>query len=126
MTRLLQDQGAPRSAAARLRSNGLDVSQVGELGMATATDAAIIEFARAHEFVIVTLDADVHGIIAVGGAANPSVIRLREEGLNGADLAALLLRVVERTQSRLASGALVTVPPGGVRVRSLPVAMGGA
>jgi hypothetical protein len=34
---------------------------------------------------ICTLDADFHSILAVAGAASPSVVRIRQQGLRGAD-----------------------------------------
>ena len=89
--RLLLDQGLPRSTAALLRAeNGWDVVHVGERGLARATDAEILEIARRETRICVTLDADFHTLLALSGAASPSTIRVRVEGLDASDLARLL------------------------------------
>ncbi len=41
--KLLRDQGLPLSAAALLRDAGIDTVHVGEIGMAEAEDADIIQ-----------------------------------------------------------------------------------
>ena len=65
--KLLLDQGVPRSAAALLRADGLDAVHTGEVGMATAEDAAILDRGRAEDRLIVTLDADFHRILCAVG-----------------------------------------------------------
>jgi predicted nuclease of predicted toxin-antitoxin system len=44
--RLLLDQGLPRSTVHHLDAAGLESAHVGEKGLATASDAKIIDFAR--------------------------------------------------------------------------------
>ena len=119
--RLLLDQGLPRSAVALLTEQGFDTVHAGDMGLAAATDAAIIERARIDGRTIVTLDADFHALIALAGASSPSVIRIREEGLRGSELAKLVVETVGLCGEDLASGAVVTVRGGTVRVRRLPV-----
>lgn len=70
---------------------------------------------------IVTLDADFHALVALAGASGPSVIRIREEGLKGLDLADLVVATVSLCREDLELGAVVTVRGGSVRVRRLPV-----
>jgi len=67
----LLDQGLPRGAAARLREAGWEVDHVGELGMARASDAEILEEARRRNAFVVTLDADFHSLMALSGADRP-------------------------------------------------------
>ena len=122
MIRALLDQGLPRSAAALLREAGWDVVHVGEVGLATATDAQILERARAENRVVVTLDADFHRLLALSGDNTPSVVRIREEGLTARPLANLLIEAVARAEPTLAAGALVTVTSRAVRIRTLPIA----
>jgi len=121
VTRLLLDQGLPRSAAAILRAAGWDVVHVGECGLATASDTLILDEARSEQRHIVTLDADFHALLAVSGAASPSVVRLRIEGLKGDDLAHLIQRLWPKIAVAMAEGAMVTVTRGAVRVKRLPV-----
>src|SRR6266705_6782569 len=62
-----------------------------EKGLATATDAKIIDFARQGGWIVVTLDADFHILLALSGATSPSVVRIRIEGQRAEGLATLLV-----------------------------------
>ena len=120
MTFLL-DQGLPRSAVARLRESGVEAVHVGEIGLATADDPAILAYARDHGQVVVTLDADFHMRLALSGASKPSVIRIRIEGLDAHELAEVLGGVLEKCGEDLARGALVSVTETSLRLRRLPL-----
>jgi predicted nuclease of predicted toxin-antitoxin system len=74
--KLLLDQGLPRSAAALLCQAGIDTVHVGDLGQSSADDSVILESGRDSNRVVVTLDADFHTLLALSGAATPSVIRI--------------------------------------------------
>lgn len=121
--KLLLDQGLPRSAARLLREDGIDTLHVGEIGLSTASDNEILRRGREDERVIVTLDADFHSLLAFSKAISPSVIRLRIEGLNGPKAANLIKEVILRSGDDLANGALVTVQPGRIRIRRLPLSI---
>ena len=121
MIRLLLDQGLPRSTVELLRADGWDVVHACECELSTARDEQILEFARREKRVICTLDADFHSILAVTGAANPSVVRIRQQGLRGADVAALWKRVWDEVGESLQNGAAVTVTERAIRLRRLPM-----
>jgi len=91
LTRVLLDQGLPRSAAKLLSAAGWDVAHVGDLGLSRAEDSRILERARQEERTCVTLDADFHALLATSEAKSPSVVRIRREGLNGKAICDLLL-----------------------------------
>lgn len=118
---LLLDQGLPRSTVRLLSNSGIDAVHVGDVGLAEADDATLLERARARGEIVVTLDADFHARLALSGAGTPSVIRIRIEGLRAEQLANLLVRVLERCGEDLKSGAMVTVTESGLRVRRLPL-----
>ena len=120
--KLLLDQGLPRSTVGHLANLQISAEHVGNLGMAAATDDDIIIAARQQQACVVTLDADFHAILAATSATNPSVIRIRREGLKGADLATLLHQVLKSAQAELAQGAAVSVTETQVRIRLLPLA----
>lgn len=119
--KLLLDQGLPRSAVTHLRNAGVDAVHVGEIGLATADDAIILQHGLQDDRCVVTLDADFHRLMALSGAILPSVIRIRIEGLKGNQLAALLVTVLQACGNELQQGALVSVTVAGIRLRKLPL-----
>ena len=119
--RLLLDQGLPRSAVEQLVGMGIAAEHVGELGLARATDARLLDVARERLATVVTLDADFHALLATSRAAGPSVVRVRIDGLNGAQLAAILMKVLTVASAEIEAGALVSVTAHQIRVRLLPI-----
>ena len=117
----LLDQGLPRSAAAILRDSQEDAIHVGDIGMAEALDSDIICHAVNEDRIIVTLDADFHAILALAGSSKPSVIRIREEGLKGQQMATLILQIGRQFRAELLSGCVMTFIGGKIRHRALPL-----
>ncbi len=118
---LLLGQGLPRSTTLHLRVAGLKAEHVGDVGLAAADDGSILARARDHAQIVVTLDTDFHAQLALSGAAGPSVIRIRIEGLKAQQLANLLVCVREQCREDLKSGAMVTVTESTIRIRHLPL-----
>lgn len=118
---LLLDQGLPRSTVQHLLALGLESEHVGALGLAMATDEAILAEGIARGAIVVTLDADFHAILARSGAAQPSVIRIRIQGLKGEDIAKLVNQVVQAVESDLLAGAAATVTKRRLALRRLPL-----
>jgi predicted nuclease of predicted toxin-antitoxin system len=58
--KLLLDQGLPRSTVQHLAAIGISAEHVGDLGLATAADEAIIDEALQRGSIIATFDADFH------------------------------------------------------------------
>lgn len=67
-------------------------------------------------------DADFHALLAVSLHRDPSVIRVRIEGLGGKELSEVLVTCWPRISASVRRGALVTVTHAAIRVRHLPVA----
>ncbi len=119
--RFLLDQGLPRSTVAELAKRGVIAEHVGDLGMARAEDQDILAASRTRGAIAVTLDADFHTILAMTRATEPSVIRIRIEGLKGSDVATILEAVIAGASAELTAGAAVTVTRSGIRIRLLPL-----
>jgi len=118
---LLLDQGLPRSTVTQLREAGIESLHVGEIGLASASDSRILELALQERRILVTLDADFHALLALSGSKEPSVIRIRIEGLRAEEHARLLTHVLSVCKPDLEKGAMVTVTENGIRVRRLPL-----
>ena len=119
--KFLLDQGMPADAAPIFRSLGYECRHVSEFAMQKAADEEILSFARKHEWVVVTLDADFHALVAVRGLTAPSVVRLRCEGCRAESAVGILKPVVERYQGELARGALISIKQHRVTCHILPV-----
>jgi predicted nuclease of predicted toxin-antitoxin system len=119
--KFLLDQGLPRSAVAHLKAAGFSAEHVGDLGMATATDKAILGEGKSRGSIIVTLDSDFHTILALSNASSPSVIRIRLQGLKGDDVTRIIAQVVEVAEQELVAGAAVTVTDRRLALRRLPL-----
>lgn len=121
MPKVLLDQGLPLSSVQSLRQHHWDVVHVSDVGMSRATDREIIEYALKTGRVCITLDADFHAILAINAMAKPSIVRIRQEGLKGSDVAVLLIQVWRQAVTQLDAGALVTVTEDAIRIRTLPL-----
>lgn len=121
MIKFLLDQGLPRSTVAHLEAAGITAEHVGDLGLATASDATILSTGRTREAIIVTLDSDFHALLASSEATSPSVIRIRLEGLKGEDVARIICQVIEAIEDDLLAGSAATVTNRRLAVRRLPL-----
>jgi predicted nuclease of predicted toxin-antitoxin system len=89
--------------------------------MSDADDDVILDAAVQRNAVVVTFDTDFHQLLAMSGATSPSVIRIRIERLKGDQVAAILTQVVSTASAELTAGAVVSVTPSRIRVRTLPI-----
>ena len=119
--KLLLDQGLPRSAVALLIDERLDAIHVADIGFSQAEDAEIIQKAKEENYVVVTLDADFHALLALDEAVSPSVIRIRIERLRAKQLTDLLLTVINECRDELEQGSAITVEINRIRIRRLPL-----
>lgn len=119
--RLLLDQGLPRSSAEILRNKGWDIQHTGEIGMSRATDRQILEYARDEQRIVITLDSDFHTMLAVENLDSPSVVRIRQEGLRGPELAELVEQIRSRIGQQLENGAMATITEKAIRIRKIPL-----
>jgi len=124
MNGTLFDQGLPRSSAVILRASGMHAVHVGELGMAMASDLQILDYARQHGLVVVTLDADFHAKLASTNAASPSVVRIRQQGLRAKETAEIVIAVLTSFRDAIEAGAVASVSGGLVRLKRLPIRSG--
>jgi len=119
--RLLLDQGLPRSSVEILRNKGWDIQHTGEIGMSRATDRQILEYARDEQRIVITLDSDFHTILAVENLDSPSVVRIRQEGLRGPELAELVEKIWSKIGQQLKNGAMATITEKAIRIRKIPL-----
>lgn len=122
--KLLLDQGLPRGTTALLCNAGIDAVHVGDIGHSRSEDTVILQMAADQQRIVATLDADFHTMLALSGAAGPSVIRVRIERLKADAMAKLLQTVLNQCPDDLAKGAAITVQENRIPVRLLPIQHG--
>jgi predicted nuclease of predicted toxin-antitoxin system len=121
--RLLIDANLSPRVAVSLSKAGLDSVHVGGVGLLTASDRSILDYAAANALVIVSADSDFGELLATRhGATRPSVVLLRSaDRLTPDEQAALLAANVPVVAGDLEAGAIVTIARGRMRIRSLPI-----
>ena len=119
MKRLVLDQNLPARAAGRLRELGWDAVHVSEVGLKTAEDHYILEWAASERRFCVTQDQDFHALISTLRMVAPSVIRIRIEGLTYETTARIVEGVYQRFQRELDVGSMITVTKSSIRARLL-------
>jgi predicted nuclease of predicted toxin-antitoxin system len=107
-----------------LEENGFEAVHRSTAGSPTATDAAIMAWARDRGFVATTHDPDFSAILATTEAAGPSVLQIRAQDVLPDALGSGLLRVLREHEDALDQGAIVSLDELTARVRVLPLRRG--
>jgi len=89
--------------------------------MHAASDAEILVYAARESRVVVTLDRDFPQMLALLGAARPSVLLIRQQRLRAAALVEVLTSIWAEYEAQLESGCVLTVGTRGTRLRLLPI-----
>ena len=123
--RFLLNMNLPRLIGRLLTEAGHPSRHAGDLGLARADDAEIVEVAKASGEVILTHDLDYGHILAFSGAREPSVVLFRARNTQPRRLFRLLVQNLSQVEHALKDGAIVVIEEGGLRVRPLPIALEG-
>lgn len=119
--RLLIDANLSPRVAARLRDGGHDACHVVDVGLGSASDGEILEWAGSEDRIIVSSDSDFGALLARFGGVKPSFVLLRHlNQLTPDRQAELLLANLPSVADDLSAGAVVTFLRDRIRVRSLP------
>lgn len=80
-----------------------------------------MKWARTNGFIVFTHDLDFGSILAATQAMRPSVIQIRTQDVSIAHLKEMVVALLQRFESVLEAGALITVDEAKSRVRVLPL-----
>lgn len=103
-----------------LAAAGLQAAHWSGLGPRDAPDEAILTFARADSWVVLTNDLDFSLSLAISLDHGPSVVQVRSRHTNPDLLGRDVVRAIVSVAPALERGALFTIEPGRSRVRLLP------
>lgn len=107
--------------AGYLAASGHEAVHWSDVGPITASDDAIMQWARARDAVVLTHDLDFAAILAASGGQKPSVIQIRADRLTPEAIGAHVLALLRQFAPELAQGALLTIEPGRARALLLPL-----
>jgi predicted nuclease of predicted toxin-antitoxin system len=91
------------------------------VGAKTAKDAEIMEYAREHNYVVITHDLDFGAMLAAHRGAKPSVVQIRAEDASASLIGRQIIEALFRFGAELEDGVLLTIEPARTRVRFLPL-----
>ena len=122
--KLLLDMNLSPTWLRFLEENGFEAVHWSAAGEPTATDAAIMAWARDRGFVVITHDLDFSAILASTEARGPSVIQVRTQDVLPDAIGPDIVRVLRDQRGALDQGAIVSVDELTSRVRVLPIRKG--
>lgn len=120
--KLLVDENLSARVASTLRDAGHDAVHVTAVGLANTDDDVILRSAADTGRIIVTADADFGALLALRRDRRPSVLMLRSwDRLDPDQQAELILATLARVGNDLDDGAVASVTPERIRLRTLPI-----
>jgi predicted nuclease of predicted toxin-antitoxin system len=122
--KILLDMNLSPTWVAFLEQAGFVAAHWTSVGSPTAGDADIMEWARQHDHIVFTHDMDFSALLAVTGAAGPSVLQVRSQDVLPDTIGRDVVRVLTMRAEAFAAGAIVTIDKVKSRVRVLPIRRG--
>lgn len=120
--KLLVDENLSVRVASMLRDAGHDAVHVTTVGLANTDDDVILRWAADDGRIIVTADADFGALLALRRDRRPSVLMLRSsDRLTPDQQGELILATLAKVGDDLDAGAVASVTPERIRVRTLPI-----
>lgn len=119
--KLLVDMNLSPRWLGLLAGAGVEAVHWSTVGAKNATDAQIMAYASAHDFVVLTHDLDFGAILAATQGDKPSVVQIRSDNVSPDAIGPQLLTALRQMQAELQEGALLTVDPSRTRMRVLPL-----
>jgi len=92
-----------------LHAAGYDVVHWASIGLISASDQEIFDYARLNGYVLLTNDLDFPRILAHTNESKPSVVLLRGEPLVPELRSAALLKALAECEAELSQGAILTL-----------------
>ncbi len=113
--------GVSSSTIRELRARGHDATHLLDEHLERMPDRDILDKAGLERRVVLTFDLDFGDLLAAGSRTTPSVVLFRLRDQTPASVLRALDQVLSHHQPALASGAILSVDDGRIRVRRLPI-----
>jgi predicted nuclease of predicted toxin-antitoxin system len=92
-----------------------------KLGAHNASDSAIMAFAAANNYMVLTHDLDFSAILAATRGEKPSVVQIRAEDVSPDVISKQVIVALRQMATELEDGPLLTIEPNRTRLRVLPL-----
>jgi predicted nuclease of predicted toxin-antitoxin system len=119
--RFLIDNALSPIIAKGLIDSGYDAIHVREIGMASAADSVIINYALKNKRIVVSADTDFGTLFALNDSLKPSFILFKRSDKRPVILLELLLNSLEALREDLEKGAVAVLEDSRIRLRKLPI-----
>lgn len=119
--KIVVDMNLPPAWVDTLSQYGWSALHWSQVGSPTASDAEIMDWARANGFVVFTHDLDFTTLLALTHASGPSVLQVRTQNVMPAYLETIVVSAIKMHEAALIAGALVSVDEVRSRIRVLPL-----
>jgi predicted nuclease of predicted toxin-antitoxin system len=119
--RLLIDMNLSPEWVTVLGNADMDAVHWSTVGVDSANDHAICEYARSNALVILTQDLDFSQILFQSAESGPSVALLRIHNELDPIEQARVVSILQKCRSELTSGALLVIDGSRARIRPLPI-----
>jgi predicted nuclease of predicted toxin-antitoxin system len=121
LVRFLVDMNLSPLWVDTLNSAGYESVHWSSIGPANAPDSMLMSFAREEGWIVFTHDLDFGALLAHSGAEGPSVVQLREQDVDPANLGPSVISGLSKCRESLEQGALVTMDLRRSKARVLPL-----
>lgn len=119
--RFLADAGISPKTVDFLKRLGHEAIHVRTLGLQRASDAQVVQRARADGSIVLSFDLDFGDLLALGVRDKPSAILFRLADERAEAVNERLSAILSERITELESGALILVEDARYRVRKLPI-----
>jgi predicted nuclease of predicted toxin-antitoxin system len=120
--RFLVDMNVSPRTVTFLKTQGYDAVRVSSIFPQNTPDIILLDYAREHEYIVLTNDLDFSDLIALNNHASPSVLTLRLSNIEPDVIHALLVRSLPALHAAMMnSHVIATLTERSLRIRSLPI-----
>ena len=102
-------------------SHGIEAIHWCNVGVVSAPDRVIMDYAKINGYIVFTHDLDFGTILAATNANAPSVIQVRTQDTFSDQLSIMVIDALKQFESQLITGALITIDKKRSKVRILPI-----
>ncbi len=119
--KFLIDNALSPIIAKGLREAGFEATHVRDIGMHSASDIVIFEYASKNDQIIVSADTDFGTLLALRQYSKPSVILFRCTDKHPHSHLSLLKANLPEIRDALIAGSIVVFEDNRIRIRALPI-----